>query len=49
MFRMMSSTCLPNFMQIELLLKELWIFKVGFEIKFLAFSGFENSPKSDHF
>ena len=33
----MSSTCLPNFMQIRLLLKELLFFKVGFLVKFQGF------------
>ena len=46
---MMSSSYLQNFMKIELLLKELWIFKVGFLDQILAFWGFENSSKPDHF
>ena len=37
MFRMISSTCLPNFMQIGFLLKELQFFKVGFLVKFQGF------------
>ena len=38
----MSSTCLPNFMQIRLFLKEWWIFKSWILDQILAFLVFEN-------
>ena len=41
MFIMMSSTCLPDFMQIRLFLKELWIFKSWILDQVLAFLVFE--------
>ena len=42
MFIMMSATCLPNFIQIGLLLKELRFFNVGFYGQISAFSAFKN-------